>query len=466
MLAVDFIEGRWKEILPVLSKYITIPNLSPAFDASWAKNGHMDRAVGLIESWCSTQNLPGRRVAKMNIEGRTPIIFIDIPATDGSDKTVLLYGHLDKQPECGTWREGLSPWTPVQDGDRLYGRGGADDGYAVFAAVTAIQAIHEQGVPHARCVIIIEASEESGSPDLPAHIEALGSRIGKVDLVICLDSSCGDYDHLWRTTSLRGVVMADLRVDVLEHSIHSGSGGGLVDSSFLILSKLLLLLEEQLAAKQSTPTERYLEAQDVGMTLGLSVLDLLPWLDGKNPLRHSSLSHNTISYWIMRNTWEFALAVTGIDGIPPLEKAANVLRPYTTARISLRIPPMESPEETVESIRRILRRVPLPGVNVTFTPKVTAEGWNAPTLAPWLKESLNVASNEFFGNMSLATGEGGTIPFMGMLGKSFPNAQFLVTGVLGPESNAHGPNEFLHIPTAKKVTACVAQIIADHSRSR
>jgi acetylornithine deacetylase/succinyl-diaminopimelate desuccinylase-like protein len=193
---LDFIEGRWEEdVLPTLTRYIEIPAKSPAFDPQWAANGHIDRAVALIEDWCRRRPIEGLTVETVRLPGRTPLILLEVPGT--ATETVLLYGHLDKQPEMVGWSDGLGPWTPVRRGDRLYGRGGQDDGYAVFCALTAIEAVQQSGAPHARCVVLIEACEESGSRDLPAYMEALAARRGEPDLVICLDSSCGNYDQLW-----------------------------------------------------------------------------------------------------------------------------------------------------------------------------------------------------------------------------------------------------------------------------
>ncbi|MFB3090454.1 MAG: M20/M25/M40 family metallo-hydrolase, partial [Gammaproteobacteria bacterium] len=205
-----FCDQRWDEsVLPELIKYIRVPNKSPMFDPDWQKNGYMDQVVDQFTAWIKDQEIAGLQLEIVRLGYRTPLIFIDIPgngASEKTDDTILLYGHLDKQPEMSGWLEGLGPWTPVLDGDRLYGRGGADDGYALFACLTAIEALHEQAIPHARCVVIIEACEESGSPDLPHYMEALSDRIGTPDLVICLDSGCGNYEQLWCTTSLRGLI--------------------------------------------------------------------------------------------------------------------------------------------------------------------------------------------------------------------------------------------------------------------
>src|SRR5437899_9920095 len=189
----DFVERRWEEdILPTLTRYIEIPAKSPAFDPEWAAHSHIARAVALIEDWSRRRPIEGLTVETVRLPGRTPLILLEVPGT--SAETVLLYGHCDKQPEMVGWSDGLGPWIPVRRGERLYGRGGQDDGYAVFCALTAIEAVQRSGAPHARCVVLIEACEESGSRDLPAYMEALAARLGEPDLVICLDSGCGNYD--------------------------------------------------------------------------------------------------------------------------------------------------------------------------------------------------------------------------------------------------------------------------------
>src|SRR3990167_4200612 len=210
---IKYIDQLWdSSIIPTLMEYIKIPNKSPHFDANWHSHGYMDQAVTLIANWCHAHAVTNMKLEIIRLEERTPVIFIEIPGN--SDDTILLYGHLDKQPEMKGWDADLHPWKPVLRGDRLYGRGAADDGYAAFASLAAILALHEQKIPHARCVILIEACEESGSTDLPFYVEALKDRIGQPSLVICLDSGCSNYEQLWLTTSLRGLLNGVLTIQV------------------------------------------------------------------------------------------------------------------------------------------------------------------------------------------------------------------------------------------------------------
>jgi len=462
-------ERIWEEeIIPRLHEYIRIPNKSPAFEPDWAKKGHMDKAVKLIAGWCESQakHIPGLKVEVVSLknekgEERTPVIYMEIPGT--GDDTVVLYGHLDKQPEMTGWRAGLSPWEPVREGDKLFGRGGADDGYSAFGSLAAIRLLREQGVPHARCVVLIEACEESGSYDLPAYIEHLAPRIGKASLVVCLDSGCANYDQLWMTTSLRGLVSGNLRVDILSEGVHSGDASGIVPSSFRILRQILSRVEDEQTGRIRVdglhvhiPQARRDQAAAVAEVIGEEVYSKFPWVPGSRPMTVDRVEQ------ILNRTWRPALSVTGVDGMPALGSAGNVLRPFTSVKLSMRIPPRLDPKAAIQALKQTLEADPPYGAKVSFEGEKASAGWDAPPLEKWLETATHESSRAYFGKPFMAMGEGGTIPFMEMLGKRFPEAQFLITGVLGPNSNAHGPNEFLHIPTGKKLTCCVANVIASH----
>lgn len=462
----NFVARKWDEdIVPQLVEYICIPCKSPHFDSDWATNGHIDAAVALAEQWSRDQRIPGLKVEVVRLEGRTPVLFFE---TDGeAPGTVLMYGHLDKQPEMAGWRDGYGPWLPVLREGKLYGRGGADDGYAIFASLLALSALKQQGVAHARIVGLIETCEESGSYDLPYYLEALKSRIGDVDLVIGLDSGCGNYEQLWVTTSLRGMIAGTLTVEVLNEGVHSGDASGIVPSSFRIARLLLDRIEEAETGRIlpdafycEIPAERSEQAKLAGKTLGDPMLTRFPFADNTEPMT------NDHSQAVLNRTWRPFLSVVGAAGLPAIKDAGNVLRPKTALKLSLRLPPLIDAQRAIEDLRRILEQDPPANATVTFEPDQAATGWHAPPTAPWLKEVIDVASKQFYGKPAMMIGEGGTIPFMAMLGDSFPDAQFLITGVLGPKSNAHGPNEFLHIAYAKKLTACVAQVIAGHAEER
>lgn len=459
-----YISDLWDaEIVPQLVEYIRIPNKSPMFDKDWAAHGHMDAAVKLMETWARGKLplLPGATLEVVRLQGRTPLIYIEVPGQN--DDTVVLYGHLDKQPEMTGWSEGLGPWTPVLKGDKLYGRGGADDGYAIFGSLAALLALQEQNIPHARCVILIEACEESGSYDLPHYVDHLAPRIGNPSLVVCLDSGCGNYDQLWLTTSLRGMTGGELTVQVLEEGVHSGDASGVVPSSFRILRELLSRLEDpatgQIKPKElyaDIPPQRIEQAKAASKVLGKEIYAKFPFVDGMHPVTED------LTELVLNRTWRPQLAVTGADGLPPLESAGNVLRPKTSVKLSLRVPPTLDGAKAGEFVKQLLEKDPPYGAKVSFKLEKDGSGWNAPQLSPWLEQAVAEASQHYFGAPAAYMGEGGSIPFMGMLGAKFPQAQFLITGVLGPHSNAHGPNEFLHIPTGKKVSMVVADVVARH----
>ena len=457
-----FVERAWEsDILPRITEYIRIPNKSPHFDAKWQENGHMKRAADLIEAWCKKRKLPGLKLERVQLAGRTPLFFMELPGS--SDDTVVLYGHFDKQPEMVGWRSGLGPWEPVREGDRLYGRGGADDGYAAFASLTALEVLAQQGIPHARCVILIEGCEESGSYDLPFYIDHLAERIGSPSLVVCLDSGCGDYERMWSTTSLRGLVGGDLVVEILREGVHSGDAGGIVPDSFRIARSVLSRLEDQetgeivpKAFHAKIPPERIEGAKTCAKILGKRGYSRFPFVEGARP------QGTDPAELLLNRTWRPALAVTGAEGLPAIKDAGNVLRPRTALKLALRIPPTVDGDKAAVALAQILEKNPPHGASVRLEKASGTSGWNAPKLEPWLEAAVDTASKTFFGKPAASMGEGGTIPFMGMLGRKFPKAQFVITGVLGPESNAHGPNEFLHVPTAKRLTACVASIVAEH----
>ena len=462
------VDTFWDDaILPSITDYIRIPNKSPAFDPKWAEHGYMEDAVKLMEDWAREhlRAFPGASLEVVRLPGRTPLIFMEIPADGGgkNDDTILLYGHLDKQPEMKGWAEDLGPWKPVLKGDKLYGRGGADDGYAIYACLCALKALAEQKVPRARCVIMIEACEESGSYDLPFYVDHLMARIGDPSLVVCLDSGCGDWDRLWLTTSLRGIASGTLTVRVLTEGVHSGDASGIVPSSFRLMRGLLSRLEDEATGEiklqdlyVQIPPQRIEQAKDAAKVLGNAVYDRYPFAGGTRPMA------SELGDLVLNRTWRPQLAIIGMDGYPPPGDAGNVLLPYSTATLSLRTPPTLDGEAAVQTMKKTLEENPPNGCEVKFEGKGGQSGWHAPPLAPWLEKAVDSASKEAFGKPVAYMGEGGTIPFMGMLGEKFPKTQFVITGVLGPHANAHGPNEFLHIPTGKRVTVAVAHMIAAH----
>ena len=468
-----FADRRWDEaILPALTDYIAVPAKSPMFDADWQAHGFIQRVVRDAAAWVESRKVPGLTLEVVRLPGRTPVIFFEIPATKaGSSDTVLMYGHLDKQPEFTGWRNDLGPWTPKYEAGKLYGRGGADDGYAVYAAITAVEALKAQDLTHPRIVGLIETCEESGSHDLPPYLDALRSRLGEVGLVVCLDSGAGNYDQLWLTTSLRGMVSGVLKVEILTEGVHSGDSSGVVPSSFRILRNVLDRLEDSATGRLlpesfhcGLPADRAAQVRAAATILGDQAWKTFPWAcgaDGGNTLPTTTDPVEAL----LNRTWRPTLSVTGVDGFPEMSSAGNVLRPYTAFKLSLRLPPLVNGHEASVQLKALLEDNAPYNARVTFHPDgragaLGANGWNAPDLAPWLEAALDTASQAQFGAPVAYIGQGGTIPLMSLLQQGFPSAQMMVCGVLGPKSNAHGPNEFLHVPYAKRLTAAVAQVIA------
>ena len=470
-----YADRRWDEALvPALTEYIGVPAKSPMFDPQWQAHGYLDRVVRDAAAWVEGRKVAGLMLEVVRLPGRTPVILFEVPATKAScTDTVLMYGHLDKQPEFSGWRNDLGPWTPKYADGLLFGRGGADDGYAVYAAITAIEALDTQGLPRPRIVGLIESCEESGSPDLPAYLEAFKTRLGQVSLVVCLDSGAGNYDQLWLTTSLRGMVSGVLKVEILTEGVHSGDASGLVPSSFRILRHVLDRLEDSATGQllpQSfhcqIPAERADQARATAATLGDEVWKRFPWACGADGALAIPTTTDPVQA-LLNRTWRPTLSVTGAEGFPDLSNAGNVLRPYTAFKLSLRLPPLVDGNQASLRLKALLEDNAPYQARVTFhadgrAGALGATGWNAPSLSPWLEDALNAASKAHWGAPLGYIGQGGTIPLMSMLQQGFPAAQMMVCGVLGPKSNAHGPNEFLHVPYGKKLTAAVAQVIAAH----
>ncbi|MBK6927929.1 MAG: M20/M25/M40 family metallo-hydrolase [Comamonadaceae bacterium] len=478
--ALAGISAQWDgDIVRRLTDYIAIPAKSPSFDPDWVAHGHIETVVRQAADWVLAQKVPGLqleivRLQKPDGSPRTPVLFFEIAGTKpGSDQTALMYGHLDKQPEFNGWRNDLGPWTPKYEDGRLYGRGGADDGYAVYAAIAAVQALKAQDVPHPRIVGLIETCEESGSYDLLPYIDALrapgNNRLGDVGLVVCLDSGAGNYDQLWLTTSLRGMASGTLKVEILTEGIHSGDASGLVPSSFRIMRQVLDRLEDSATGRLlpasfhcEVPANRLAQAQATAAILGEEVYKRFPWAhyDCGGSTTFALPTTTDPLQALLNRTWLPTLSVTGAEGFPAIQDAGNVLRPWTAFKLSLRLPPLVDAAAAVQELKALLEDNAPYQAKVTFDSGGGATGWNAPAATPWFETALNEASQAHFGASCGYIGQGGTIPLMNMLSEGFPKAQMMVCGVLGPRSNAHGPNEFLHVPYARKLTAAVAQVLA------
>ena len=456
-----------RDALETLTTYAAIPCLSPMYDADWIQHGHIDRAIELLYDWALARKIADFDVQIRRLGERTPILLVTVAATAPGDGTAVLYGHLDKQPPLGDWSEGLAPFEPVRRGDRVYARGIADDGYSTFSALLAIEAMEANDIPHSRCVVLIEASEESGSPDLEAYLDDLKEHLAKVELMICLDSGALTYDRLWVTTSLRGVLNVDLTIRVLEQGQHSGSASGVVPSSFRILRELLDRVEdaatgEVLVAELNAeiPAAEVEAANAVAKEFGDIIARGLPTLEGVELMGASAQER------ILRRTWYPTLSIVGIGGVPAPEIAGYVLRPYTTATLSFRLPPSVDAESARDALIPILTTDVPSSAIVTLENWSIGSGWSSPALAPWLASALEKASLDAYDHAPGFTGEGGSIPFLASLGKRYPDVQFVATGVLGPHSNAHGIDEMLDLPMAVGVTNSVITVLGEYASHR
>ncbi|MES2767935.1 MAG: M20/M25/M40 family metallo-hydrolase [Bdellovibrionota bacterium] len=461
MKILESVSNYWEEkIIPTLSQYIEIPAKSPSFDPKWKENGYIDQVIKLVDGWINQQEIPNLKKEVIEAEGRTPLLLLELPGD--FDYQVLMYGHLDKQPEMTGWAPDLAPWKAVRKGDKLYGRGGADDGYAVFASICALQHLLDQKVKRPNIKIAIELSEESGSNDLPFYFENYSQKFGTPNLIICLDSGTGNYDQFWTTTSLRGLVNGTLKVQVLNEGVHSGDASGVVPSSFRVARQILTRLENVETGeifpqnfKAEIPKQRMEQVEKTSSVLNDMIFKKFPFTDKTSPVVPSPKE------LLLNRTWRAALSVTGAEGLPEVQKAGNVLRPYTTLKLSLRLPPTLDAKKAAQELKLLLEKEPPYNAKVEFHIEDAATGWNAPHMDEKLVTLIDEASKKFYGKEALSIGEGGSIPFMGMLGQKFPKAQFVITGVLGPNSNAHGPNEFIHIEYAKKLTACITDILSN-----
>ena len=461
------VRNRWeRDILPSLSDLVAIPAVSEGFDPDWAANGHLAAAVAHVRSWLVALDLAGAQADVVELPGKSPVLVFDVPATPGAEAagTALLYGHLDKQPPVGGWADGLDAWTPVVRDGRLYGRGAADDGYAGYAAAVAVEAVTTAGGAHGRCVILLETGEESGSPDLPEYLSVLAPRFGDVSLVVCLDSGAGDYDRMWLTTSLRGLVQTTITARVLTYGQHSGGAGGIVPSSFRVLRQLLDRLEDPVtgevripAAHVPIPDNRRAEAVDAVAAVPSLASGGLPLAKGVELVTDDEVE------LALNNTWRPTMAVIGGAGLPLPEDAGNVLRPETTLCLSFRLPPTADSAAVEAAVAQALTTDVPYNAEIELSRAESADGFDAPDLAPWLRSALDDASDSVFGASWRGFGIGGSIPFMGLLAETYPAAQFVVTGALGPGSNAHVPDESLHLDYARKLTEAIALLLDAHA---
>lgn len=447
-------------ILPGLEEFIRIDNLSPEFDPEWETNGKAEKAGMHLLNWAKSQGIKGLKGELIKSPGKTHFLLIEIEP-QGINKTVLLYGHFDKQPSLGEWEEGLHPNKPVIKNGLLYGRGSSDDGYALFSMIEAVKLIQLQNCKHGHIVIALESGEESGSPDLISYLKTYKERTGNPDLMICLDSGCKDYSCLWLTTSLRGLTKIEVEIECLKEDVHSGEAGGIAPDAFSILRILLNRLEDSKTSKIIVPLNaeipKYImeDAEKLADYLKEKVVtDLVKLADGVVPIT------DDYKELILNNTWRPTMVVIGINH-PQVEGSGNILRSKIKACLSFRLPPTFNCKDAEKIITEILTKDPPYNAKINVKVNISVNGWAAKNLNNSLKKSFSKSSNYLFGKDYYSNGEGGTIGFIPELGELYPECEMLVTGVLGPGSNAHSINECLNIDYTNKMTVALAHAIYD-----
>ncbi|CAD8206663.1 unnamed protein product [Paramecium pentaurelia] len=456
----DKVYNSFDESLPVLMDILRIPSMSREFDNEYLTNGLLLKTAQSFEQYIRQANLKNAQIQLYNDEGFSPFLFVEVEGSDGmTDGTVLFYGHMDKQPPFTGWREGISAYDPKIIDDKLYGRGGADDGYAIMASVIAIKTIQELGLKHPRIIMAFEADEESGSQHIYHYLDKLKEKIGQVDLVIALDASCGSYDRLWVTTTLRGIVVGTVTVQVLNEGIHSGESG-IIPSSFRIFRQLLNRIDNPQTGdvvddfQVIIPGKRYLETQKTAEVFK-EVITKFPFHQNTQPV----FQDRFLVY--LNKIWRAQLSVTGGDDIPNCNQAGNVITPKTTLKLSLRLPPTKNHLEAKESFVKLLTTNVPYNASVTISGLRSGPGFNALDNQPYLDSIINQASLNYYGNEATTFGDGGAIYLMTHLQLIHPKASFLIIGVLGTGANEHGPNECLDLPNVRKLISCITEIISE-----
>ncbi len=455
----------WEQsILPSLSNFIEIKALSPLFEPDWDKLGELDATIDLFCEWVERQELDGLTYSVHRIEDRSPVLLITVEGTGPGE--VVFYSHLDKQPsKPELWSEGLGPLSAVRRGPWLFGRGSIDDGYGGYLCVAALKLLQNSNTPHPKCSFLIETCEESGSYDLPPYLEALKEDLGEPDMIVVMDSGGPDYEHIWITEALRGLISGTLSIKVSHEGIHSGTSGGSIPSSFRIARTLLDRVEDSNSGQILIP-EMHVDisddlrkkAESLAGVVGNSLWDQLPTVDSLKPVSEDTAD------MILGMNWQPSLCVIGADGLPSVQVAGNVLRTNTDLKLSFRIPPGVDADTIEPILKETLEKDPPYGAQVTFSPDSSANGFHSPPLEGEVRRAITESSVHFTGKPPLATWIGGTIPFMAMMQSRYPSAKFLCTGASGPGNNAHGPDEKLHIPSAKRLTAVLATTVAAISR--
>ncbi len=445
--------------LDALCEFVKLPSKSSDFDPDWQAHGYLQEACEKAAQWGQSL-FADATFEVMTAPGHTPALFFDIPATDERLGTALFYGHFDKQPEAHGWSNNRQPFVPSIEGNCLYGRGAADDGYSFYCALTAIYALKNAGIKHGRITGLIETDEESGSADMAHWLNVIDKRCGHVCLIVVLDSTSADYDRFWVTTSFRGCVNFTLNVQVLNQGVHSGSASGIVPDSFRIARSLLERLEDAQTgvvadSRLNCPIarERLEQIKATAQILGTSVTSEFPWHNA------TRACHEDIFESLIERGFQPKLCVVGADGLPPCNQAGRVMRDKTSLALSLRTPPELDTQAALEVVTEILTQNPPYCADVTITDGSTGNGWSAKLGCRWFDRALQDACQDVFGLAPAYNCDGASIPILNLMQSHFPDAQMLVTGVLGPGSNAHGPDEMLKLDYLEKLTGVIARLL-------
>jgi len=467
---ISYCTKEWSEggsALEGLKKFIEIPNLSPHYDEGYFTNGLMGQAVHFVGEWIKGQGIKGLEITYYEDKGREPLLFVEIPSTAGKEvPAVLTYGHLDKMPHLDAegWSQGLFATKAVVRGDKVYGRGSNDDGYNPFCIITAVKYLEQNNLPHPRIVMLLESGEESGDDEIQRYLNELRPKIGEVGVIMVVDGEAEDYKTFWCCTSLRGVVMGVLDIQHLAGPCHSGMATGVVPSTFRIARMLLSRIEKEetgeILIKEANieiPQNRIQNCNDIANQLGAQAVDSVTLLPGAKHLP------GTIGDLLVNKAWRPGLAITGADGIPIVANGSNVIRTRTALKLSLRLPPGVKSEEIGEIMKKELERDPPYGAKVSFKLLSTGDGWFGRDFDEKTQTALDSTSQKIFGQKPLLYGEGGSIPLCNALQALWPNAQLIVTGAAGVDSNPHGYDESLDLPYTGKFTASISSFLNEIS---
>lgn len=457
------IEQFWlEEAQPTLMDFIRLPSKSTAFDPQWKEHGYLLQACRLAANWIQ-KIIPDATCEIIEDEGKTPCLFVEIGSNDleRQEKTIAFYGHLDKQPENEGWKDGLGPWTPYFDGEYLFGRGACDDGYSVFAMITAVETLRRSKMKHPRIVAIFETQEESGSSDLEGYLHQLKAKIGSPECFIVLDNQCGDYNRLWLNTSLRGNISGTLSVSTMSYGVHSGSFSGIVPDPFTVAMTLLgriqhpetgeILLD---TLQAQIPALRLKQIQEVSLRMGDQIWKTAPLLENVQP------KYGNNDAILIQSTWKPSLTIIGIDGIPSIQNAGNVIQGSVSLRLSFRIPPGIDIDNALQSINDCFTQNIPYGCSVTWNSLEYLPGWCAPSHSVKYEKLFHDAGEQVFEEKTLACGQGASIGFIPKFEKLFPKTEIILIGVLGPQSNAHSPNEALNVLYTQKLIETIAIVLS------